>query len=241
MFMVTTEHTIWAIIPAAGSGKRMQADMPKQYLDLLNRPVLEHTLNRLLEVEHIAGAVIALQHCDPWWRGIRLNTAKQVHITLGGEERCHSVMNALHLLACQPGYDAATCQALVHDAVRPCVRAADIEKLIAAVDYSEHGGLLGMPVRDTMKRRDRQGAVMETVNRENLWHALTPQLFGCEVLSKALQRAIDDDYLVTDESSAMEHAGYHPLLVHGSEDNIKITRPGDLELAALYLRKMELE
>jgi 2-C-methyl-D-erythritol 4-phosphate cytidylyltransferase len=238
---MTNERAIWAIIPAAGSGKRMLADIPKQYLDLLGRPVLEHTLNRLLEVEQIAGAVIALRHGDSWWSGVSLNTAKPVHTTQGGEERCHSVMNALHLLSGQPGYDAATCQALVHDAVRPCVRVADIEKLISAVDGSEAGGLLGMPVRDTMKRRDQRGTVTETVNRENLWHALTPQLFGCEALSNALQRAIEDDYLVTDESSAMEHVGYRPLLVQGSEDNIKITRPGDLELAALYLRKMELE
>ena len=234
-----TERRIWAIIPAAGSGKRMLADMPKQYLKLLDRPVIEHTLKRLLEVDQVAGAVVALQHGDPWWNGIHLNTAKPVHITPGGEERCHSVMNALNLLSCQPGYDASTWQALVHDAVRPCVRAADIEKLIAAVDGSADGGLLGMPVRDTMKRLDTQATVDETVNRENLWHALTPQLFGCEALSNALQQAIDEDYLVTDESSAMEHAGYRPLLVHGSEDNIKITRPGDLELAEFYLRKLE--
>ena len=239
--MVTTERAIWAIIPAAGSGKRMQADKPKQYLDLLERTVIEHTLNRLLNVEQVVGAVVALQHGDTWWNDIRLNTAKPVHISAGGEERCHSVMNALHLLSCQPGYDAETCQALVHDAVRPCVRTADIEKLIAAVGDSEDGGLLGMPARDTMKRLDHDGVVIETVSRDGLWHALTPQLFGCEVLSKALQRAIDDNYLVTDESSAMEHAGYRPLLVHGGEDNIKITRPGDLELAAFYLRKMEQE
>jgi 2-C-methyl-D-erythritol 4-phosphate cytidylyltransferase len=236
-----TERAIWVVIPAAGSGKRMLADRPKQYLDLLDRPVIEHTLNRLLEVEQVVGAVVALQHGDPWWKGIHINSARPVHITPGGEERCHSVMSALHLLSCQPGYDAATCRVLVHDAVRPCVRIADIEKLIAAVGDSQAGGLLSMPARDTMKRSDQSGAVMDTVNREHLWHALTPQFFGCDVLSKALQQAIDDHYLVTDESSAMEHAGYHPLLVHGSEDNIKITRPGDLELAAFYLRKMERE
>lgn len=237
--MPTNESAIWAIIPAAGSGKRMLADIPKQYHELLGRPVMEHTLQRLLDVERVAGAVVALQHGDPRWNGIRMHSAKPVHITVGGAQRCHSVINALSLLSRQPGYDAATCQALVHDAVRPCVRVADIEKLIAAVRGSEAGGLLGMPVRDTMKRLDVDAAVVETVNRKNLWHALTPQLFGCEILSKALQRAIDDGYLVTDESSAMEHAGYHPRLVYGSEDNIKITRPGDLELAAYYLRTME--
>ncbi len=239
--MPTTERMIWAIIPAAGSGKRMMADLPKQYLDLLGRPVIEHTLTRLLDVRQVAGAVVALRYGDPHWKGIRLNSAKPVHITPGGEERCHSVINALQLLSRQPDYDAATCLALVHDAVRPCVRTADIEKLIAAVGGSEAGGLLGMPVRDTLKRLDMGAAVVETVNRENLWHALTPQLFGCEILSIALQRSIDDGFLVTDESSAMEHAGYCPRLMHSSEDNIKITRPGDLELAAYYLRKMEAE
>jgi 2-C-methyl-D-erythritol 4-phosphate cytidylyltransferase len=235
------EPAIWAVIPAAGSGKRMLADIPKQYLNLHDRPVIEHALNRLLQLEQVAGAVVALQHGDPWWKDVRINSAKPVHITPGGEERCHSVMNALQLLSCLPDYNAATCLALVHDAVRPCVRKSDIEKLITVVNGNEAGGLLGMPTRDTMKRHDLNGTVIETVDRENLWHALTPQLFGCEILLKALQTAIDDDYLVTDESSAMEHAGYRPLLVQGREDNIKITRPGDLELASFFMRTMEAE
>jgi 2-C-methyl-D-erythritol 4-phosphate cytidylyltransferase len=122
--------------------------------------------------------------------------------------------------------------------VRPCVSVDDICKLIANASASEAGGLLAMPVRDTMKRQDKDQRVSQTVDRTGLWHALTPQLFACGQLSRALETALAEGFLVTDESSAMEHAGHRPRLVQGREDNIKITRPADLRLAELYLKSL---
>lgn len=227
---------IWAVVPAAGIGKRMGSDIPKQYLSLNQRPVIEHTINRLLAVERVRGLVVALQAGDPYWPSVRIAGDKPVVVAAGGAERCHSVMSALDALASQPGCNAETAWALVHDAVRPCVSVDDIDRLIDAAAGSDSGGLLAMPVRDTMKRQGPDQCVEQTVDRTGLWHALTPQLFACARLSGALASALADGFLVTDESSAMEHAGYRPRLVPGREDNIKITRPADLRLAELYLQ-----
>jgi len=229
---------IWAVIPAAGIGKRMQSDKPKQYLRLIDRAVIEHTIDRLLAVDQVKGIVVSIQLDDPYWPDIRIESDKPVLVATGGEERCHSVMSALDVLSKQPGYKPETSWALVHDAVRPCVSLNDIQNLIDTAAGTESGGLLAMPVRDTMKRQDNDQRVKQTVDRTGLWHALTPQLFACDQLSSALKSALAEGFLVTDESSAMEHAGYRPGLVQGREDNIKITRPADLRLAELYLKSL---
>lgn len=229
---------IWAVIPAAGIGKRMQSDRPKQYLSLIDRPVIEHTIDRLLAVEQVSGVVVSLQADDPYWPGVQIESEKPVLVAAGGDERCHSVMSALDVLSKQPAYKPETTWALVHDAVRPCVSINDIQKLIDIAAGTESGGLLAMPVRDTMKRQDDHQQVKQTVDRTGLWHALTPQLFACEQLSHALMSALAEGRLVTDESSAMEQSGYRPRLVQGREDNIKITRPADLRLAELYLKSL---
>jgi len=232
---------IWAVIPAAGIGKRMQSDKPKQYLKLNDRAVIEHTIHRLLAVEQVKGIVVALQPDDPYWPGVQIKSEKPVLVAAGGDERCHSVMSALDVLSKQPGYKPETTWALVHDAVRPCVSINDIQKLIDIAAGTKSGGLLAMPVRDTMKRQDDDQRVKQTVDRAGLWHALTPQLFACDQLSRALMSALAEGFLVTDESSAMEQAGYCPRLVQGREDNIKITRPADLRLAELYLKALSEE
>ena len=226
---------IWAVVPAAGIGKRMQSDRPKQYLRLIDRPVIEHTINKLLELQQVKGAVVALQAEDPYWSQVRIRSSKPVLVAPGGEERCYSVINALELLSRQAAYQRETAWALVHDAVRPCVSPDDIQHLIDCVAGTESGGLLAMPVRDTMKRADDDQRAVKTLERDELWHALTPQLFSCHRLATALAAALEDGFMVTDESSAMEHAGYRPRLVQGREDNIKITRPADLRLAESYL------
>ena len=229
---------IWAVIPAAGIGKRMQSDKPKQYLRLIERTVIEHTIDRLLAVDQVKGIVVSIQLDDPYWPGIRIESDKPVLVAAGGEERCHSIMSALDVLSKQPGFKPETTWALVHDAVRPCVSLDDIRNLIDTATGTESGGLLAVPVRDTMKRQDDEQRVKQTVDRTGLWHALTPQLFACDQLSRALESALAEGFLVTDESSAMEHAGYRPRLVQGREDNIKITRPADLRLAELYLKSL---
>ena len=162
---------IWAVVPAAGIGKRMQSDKPKQYLTLIDRPVIEHTINRLLAVDQVKGIVVSLQPDDPYWPDVKIETDKPVLVAAGGEERCHSVMNALDLLSKQSGYKAESAWALVHDSVRPCVSINDIHKLIESAAGNESGGLLAMPVRDTMKRQDDEQRVKQTVDRSGLWHA----------------------------------------------------------------------
>ena len=226
---MSNESDIWAVIPAAGIGRRMQSDIPKQYLKLIDRPVIEHTINRLLAVDQVRGVVVSLQADDTHWPNVHIESTKPVLVAAGGEERCHSVMNALDLLSTQPEYKRDTVWALVHDAVRPCVDHSDILKLIAIAAGTESGGLLATPVRDTMKRQDHNQCVQQTVDRAGLWHALTPQLFASGSLYAALESALAQGRLVTDESSAMEQAGYRPKLVQGREDNIKITRPADLQ------------
>jgi 2-C-methyl-D-erythritol 4-phosphate cytidylyltransferase len=236
------DHKIWAIVPAAGIGKRMQSAIPKQYLPLNGRPVLEHTLNHLMSNSRVSGLVIALQAGDPHWPDITIDSKKTVLQAAGGEERADSVLNAINLLFEQPEFNEQTDWVLVHDAVRACVRSQDIDKLITEVAQDKNGGLLALPVRDTMKRQHSKqsvSTVASTVEREDLWHALTPQYFPASSLKAALETAQRENMSITDESSAMERAGFSPRLVIGSEDNIKITRPDDLRLASLYLQAQE--
>lgn len=228
----------WAVVPAAGSGRRMGSDTPKQYLKLHGRSVLEHTLTRLLAHPAISGVVVALAADDPYWPSIEISSGKPVWHVVGGAERCHSVRNALQLLQ---GEGSAHDWVLVHDAARPCLRHADLTLLIEQLDGHPVGGLLGLPIHDTIKRTDSSATVVETVPREGLWRALTPQMFRLGTLARALDQALDDGFLVTDEASAIEHAGLQPLMVEGQADNLKITRPQDLQLAELFLLQQSQE
>lgn len=232
-----SNHSIWAVVPAAGIGKRMQTDIPKQYLPLDGRPVIEHTINALLKNENISGLVIALAADDAYFSDIKISSEKPVIMTTGGKQRADSVLNALNALFQDKHYDESD-WVMVHDAVRPCLRQQDMNKLVADVADNINGGLLALPVRDTMKRQkpgELNATVDQTVNRENLWHALTPQYFPALSLKNAIEKALNGGQILTDESSAMELSGFSPRLVHGHEDNIKITRPDDLTLASLYL------
>lgn len=220
----------WAVIPAAGAGKRMQSDIPKQYLQINGKPIIEYTLEVFTKHPDIESVIVAISDTDEYWNELPVSRHPKVKTTEGGIERCHSVMNCLDYLS-----DIAdeSDWVLVHDAARPCLKSTDIDKLINNVSATD-GGLLALPVRDTMKRsNDRH--VSETVSREGLWHALTPQMFRLHNLQLALKAVIDSGELVTDESLAMERAGYRPLLVEGRPDNIKVTHNVDLYLATLYL------
>jgi 2-C-methyl-D-erythritol 4-phosphate cytidylyltransferase len=229
-----TETKFWAIVPAAGAGTRMGADIPKQYLTLGDRTVLEHTLDTLLSCQRLSGVILVLSQADERWTEIAPRYTEQTLETIvGGAERCHSVLNGLDHHANHASDDDWV---LVHDAARPCVRAEDIERLMNTLESSTEGGLLGVPVADTMKRVDKEFCISDTVDREGLWHAYTPQMFRAGALRTALQQAIDNGQPVTDEANAMELAGYRPRMVPGSRDNIKITVPSDLPLAAFYLQ-----
>lgn len=222
----------WAVLPAAGVGRRMGGQIPKQYLLLRGRPIIEHTVGRLCAHPLLGGVVVVLAGDDAWWQEVNVATSKPVIRALGGRERCYSVLNGIETLSrCADPQDWV----LVHDAVRPCVRLADVDRLIAALADHPVGGLLGLPVGDTIKRADGHGTIVDTVSRRGLWRALTPQMFRLKALEQALRTCIEQGVLITDEAQAMELTGKPPLLVEGSPDNIKITRQADLALAELFL------
>ncbi len=226
----------WAVVPAAGSGRRMGAELPKQYLPLHGRTVIEHTLERLASHPAIAGVVVVLAADDRHFESLGLSLRVPLWRADGGAERCHSVRNALTLLTTRAGDDDWV---LVHDAARPCLRHADLDHLLERLEAHPVGGLLGLPVADTMKRTDADGEVVETVSRERLWRALTPQMFRLGMLRAALDDALAAGELVTDDAAAMERLGHRPRMVEGHGDNLKITRPQDLALAELYLQQQE--
>lgn len=221
-----------AVLPAAGIGSRMQTDCPKQYLTINNQTILEHAIHALLRHPRIQQVIVAIGSEDVHFATLPIAADPRVRVTVGGKQRADSVMAGLQLAG-----DAQW--VLVHDAARPCLHADDLARLLAITSHSKVGGILAAPVRDTMKRAETGGnAVSHTVDRQDLWHALTPQLFPLALLKHCLQRALDEGANVTDEASALEHCGYHPLLVTGRSDNIKVTRPEDLRLAAFYLTQL---
>lgn len=227
-------NAFWVVIPAAGVGSRMQADRPKQYLTIENKTVLEHTLASFLGNDLIKGTCIAIAPEDPYWPALNLDKHPDLFRVEGGQERCHSVFNALlHLMPLAKETDWV----LVHDAARPCLREEDLMVLIESLKDDETGGLLAVPVKDTMKLGDDNGRVEGTVDRNHLWHALTPQMFPLGKLFKALKQALDQGHMITDEASAIELSGEQPRLIEGHADNIKITRPEDLMLAHFYLQQ----
>lgn len=226
---MTDRVAIAAVVPAAGIGKRMQSDRPKQYLTLHGKTLLEHSVDRLKAVPDVSRIWLALAADDPYFDSTPL-TAEDLSRVKGGAERMHSVLNALQFID-EHHYPWV----LVHDAARPLVRKDDIELLISRCLASGDGGILACRVRDTMKRGEN--CVSETVSREHLWHALTPQFFPTALLRAALKDAITAGIEVTDEASAMEWAGHKVLLIEGHSDNIKVTQPADLALAAFYLEQ----
>jgi len=222
------------VVPAAGAGRRMASATPKQYLEIGAKTVIEHTLDALLACKRIRSIVVVVSADDDTWPGIAARYSSQsIETVTGGEERCHSVRNALvHIAQTANENDWV----LVHDAARPCLRPADIDSLIDALADDMTGGLLGVPVADTMKQVSAHGQVEQTVSREGLWHALTPQMFRLGPLRAALDQALSSGLMVTDEAAAMELAGHRPRMVQGHRDNIKITMPADLALAEFYLQ-----
>jgi len=225
-----------ALIPAAGTGSRMRSGAPKQYAPLAGRPLLQHAVSVLCAHGLISQVFVVLAPGDRHFAAIDWSACgdKLVPLYCGGDTRAASVFNGL--LAANDAIGGAD-WVLVHDAARPCLRGADIDRLIAAVGDSDAGGLLAVPVADTLKRSSPEGEVLQTAPREQLWCAQTPQMFRYRVLIEALRRA--DIAAVTDESSAVEQTGMRPRLVPGSLTNLKVTYPGDLALAELILEQQE--
>lgn len=223
----------WFVIPAAGSGRRIGGDRPKQYQRLAGKPLLQHTLDRLDQVPNIAGGVIALAHEDPFWAEIEAPHSWSLTTCVGGAERNDSVLAALeHLNAVAAPEDWV----LVHDAARPLVRLEDIARLRDVAMCNGVGGILAVPVADTLKRATSTARIEQTVDRQQLWRALTPQLFPLQALREALRQARAAGVVVTDEAQAMERVGVQPHLVQAAADNLKITHPEDWALAEHILR-----
>ncbi|MFN2168214.1 MAG: 2-C-methyl-D-erythritol 4-phosphate cytidylyltransferase, partial [Anaerolineae bacterium] len=207
---------LWAVVPAAGAGRRLGAAVPKQYLDLGGRSVIDRTLDLLVPEARIVGVWVALDPADTLWDQTAYTSHPGVHRVTGGAERCHSVLRALEDLS---RWAAPDDWVLVHDAARPCLRQADLDRLIETLMADDVGGILAVPVRDTMKRADAGGRIVATLDRSALWHAYTPQMFRLGTLREALTAAIASGELVTDEAAAIERMGLAPRLVEGHGDN----------------------
>lgn len=230
---MTDSLKIWAVVPAAGVGKRMLSDRPKQYLDLANKTVIEHTLTRLIEAGVFSAVAVAISAEDPYWPELPISSHEKILRAAGGKERCDSVLSALRTLRENAADDDWV---LVHDAARPCVTAADIRLLIETLKDDPVGGILALPSPDTLKHVEAR-SITATIDRSHVWRALTPQMCRYGALKTALESAAAQGQVVTDEASALELQGLQPKIVEGRPDNIKITRPEDLPLAKFYLEQ----
>lgn len=223
-----TQRKIIAIIPASGIGSRMGATLPKQYLTIQQRTILEHSLTPFLTHPAIEKIIVAVAENDTYYRKLALLSHTKISIVFGGETRAHSVLNGLNALPADEN-----CWVLVHDAARPCLKRSDLDKLLQIED--DNGAILAVPAIDTIKRTFDGNFIAHTEDRSTLWHALTPQFFPAQTLKQAIQTSLAQGLPITDEASAMELAGFHPRLIAGRSDNLKITRPEDLALAEFYL------
>lgn len=213
----------------------MNLGRPKQYLLLAGRAMIERSVAPFLEAGWIDGVVLVLPRGDSEFQRLPIARHPRIIALSGGPARADSVMIGLAAVAeLTTGVDAPV-QVLVHDAARPCVTVDDIERLCDQAD-DEHGGLLAMPLTETLKRENRERATA-TLDGTALWRAQSPQLFRLDHLSAALQRCIDSGDTPVDEASAMEAAGYRPRLVKGRESNVKVTYPEDVPLAEFWLSR----
>jgi 2-C-methyl-D-erythritol 4-phosphate cytidylyltransferase len=234
-----TSVRFWVVIPAAGSGRRMgAAGKPKQYLSLAGRTVIEWALAPLLAHSGCQAACVVLAADDEHWPMLPVSCEPRICIARGGAERADSVRAGLAMLRTPLG-GCAPCGeddwVLVHDAVRPCLSATDLQHLLDTLHADPVGGLLAAPLVDTLKRADAAQRVAQTISRSALWRAQTPQMFRYGLLERALSAAVNQELAVTDESQAMELAGHQPKLVAGHADNLKVTVHADLQHAERIL------
>ena len=225
----------FAIIPAAGSGSRFGAPLPKQYLTINGLPIIRHAIDALLADARIARVVVVLSPEDNDWHEGCLPEQVEDRVSvirIGGATRAESVLNGISWLANNSNVEYKD-WILVHDAARPCLTPVQIDALITSLSDDPVGGLLAIPVADTVKRADSAQRVEATVDRRSLWQAQTPQMFRLDLLQRALGAI--DLAVATDESAAIEALGYAPKLVAGSLANLKVTYPADLSLATAII------
>lgn len=226
---------IWFVIPAAGASTRFGGALPKPYLRIAGRSLLEHALRALLHFPGLAGGVVVTTERDRRWSRLPASIRRRVATATGGATRARSVLHGLEsLLAAAPDD-----WVLVHDAARPCLPPADLAALVTACRRDEVGGLLALPMAETVKLADADGRCGRSVPRDGLWRAQTPQMFRHGALLRAITRALEEGIEPTDEAVAIERLGLRPRLVEGSPLNIKVTRPADLALASAALRQLK--
>jgi 2-C-methyl-D-erythritol 4-phosphate cytidylyltransferase len=256
---------LWVVMPAAGSGSRMQESVPKQYLTINGSAIIEHAIKVFLDSHEIQRIMISLAENDQRFSQLDIAKEQRVATTVGGSSRAHSVFNGLtalsdegslslvedspslvedfpslvknspSLVKVSPSLVKDSDWVLVHDAARPCLSRASLEHLIDSLRDDDVGGILAVPAKDTLKRASKTQAILATVDRSDVWQAQTPQMFRYGLLKAALASAIEQNVDITDEASALEHLGYQPKLVVGDAGNLKVTTPEDLALAEFLL------
>lgn len=226
----------WFVVAAAGVGKRFGHELPKQYLELAGKKVIEHTLERLLALQP-SGIAIAINEQDQLWPSLAISRHPLIRTVPGGAERADSVRSALQALKHDLAVDDWL---LVHDVARPCITESDLSRLIAELACHEVGGLLAAPVSDTLKRIGADGCSDGTEDRAQFWAAMTPQMFRYGLLLDALIHCQQRQVIPTDEAMAIELLGLRPKLVVGRRDNIKITTQEDMAIAETILRWQQL-
>ena len=222
---------IWAIIPAAGVGARMKADKPKQYIRVGNQSLIEMTLQAILNFPLISGVQVCISADDQEWKTLNIEHEKLLATTIGGKTRADSVLAGLKALSKFANGDDWI---MVHDAARPCISQAALTYFVGQLEGHATGGLMAMPIADTLKKADVNGNVSKTISRENMWQAQTPQMFRFQTLRDALLDAKEKNLEITDEASAMEMAGHPIALINGERSNIKVTYPGDEKWIELF-------
>ncbi|QCI21709.1 2-C-methyl-D-erythritol 4-phosphate cytidylyltransferase [Buchnera aphidicola (Hyadaphis tataricae)] len=224
---------IIAIVPASGMGTRMKSSIPKQYIKIKGYTILEYTLKTLLLHPAITHIIVSLNKSDNYFYKLSISSHLRITSVIGGKKRINSVLSGLSV-------KTNANWVIIHDAVRPCLKYQDLSKLIDVVHTKLIGAVLARPVSDTIKYSDKNKTVLCTINRTNLWHALTPQLFQIHILKNCLYKIIKKKIDITDEASALEYYGYYPVLILGSASNIKITYPEDIALAEFYLKRFHV-
>ncbi len=231
------QAVFWAIMPAAGSGQRMQQALPKQYIEIGDKAIIEYSAGVLLDNDNIKQLIVCTAADDTIWPTSSLSKHKRVSNALGGDSRAQSVLNGLNAL----NYANENDWVLVHDAARPCLNAKLLNKLITDLKNDSVGGILAMPAKDTLKVAQSESAaicsILETTDRTRIWQAQTPQMFRFGLLQDSLQRALTKNVAITDEASALEWAGYHPKLIESDARNLKVTTPEDIALAEFLLNQ----
>ena len=232
---MSNNNRLWVVIPAAGIGKRMGVDIPKQYITVCDKAIIEHTVEKFTSRNDLQGILVALSNSDQHWSTLELSKNNKITTVTGGEERYKSVYNALCSLKNKAGDDDWI---LVHDAVRPCITTSEIDQFIADLDHLNGiGGILALPCFETMKKANTNHEIEETIDRKFIWHAQTPQMFRYKKLFMAIEKIMNENIFITDEAMAMELAGYKPMLIQGTHSNIKITDQNDLKYLESFLRQ----